>query len=205
MGRRGRPISNFGTAAARHRLAMQRYRSTPKGLKASRLAAKRFRKRNPAYSREKLRLYRSTPDGREATKESLRKYYKLHPPNLSPKRKRQKKEASRRYYSSPKGKIVSREASSRKRALLKNVPGSHTEAEWERLKKRYAYRCMHCLRPEKASRPLQKDHIIPLTWQGTSDCIRNIQPLCGQCNNSKGDRSAKDWRPSFKSRLALVP
>lgn len=66
-------------------------------------------------------------------------------------------------------------------ARLKQVGGSHTDAEWELLKAQYNWTCPCC---KKQGIKLTKDHIIPVV-KGGSDNIENIQPLCGSCNSRK--------------------
>jgi hypothetical protein len=83
---------------------------------------------------------------------------------------------------------------SRKEKIRANG-GSHTEQEWESLKRWYNNRCAKC----GANNPT-KDHIIPVNKGGT-DNISNIQPLCQQCNSSKLDRFATDYRDSFFRRF----
>lgn len=61
--------------------------------------------------------------------------------------------------------------------------GSHTESQWLALKYRYGYRCVKC----QQLKPLTKDHIIPISRGGTNN-ISNIQPLCRECNSSKGKK-----------------
>lgn len=70
-----------------------------------------------------------------------------------------------------------------RRARLRGAEGSHTLEEWEEVKKHHGYRCVYCGTDEN----ITKDHIIPLTKGGT-DYIDNIQPLCHNCNSSKGNR-----------------
>ena len=60
---------------------------------------------------------------------------------------------------------------------------THTEEEWMRLCEYYDYKCCNC-GGEVIGLPT-KDHIIPPRLGGT-DSIDNIQPLCRQCNTSKG-------------------
>lgn len=59
--------------------------------------------------------------------------------------------------------------------------GTHTEEEWESLKSQYN----GCVRCGAVGVEIVRDHIIPI-YQGGSDAIDNIQPLCIQCNSSKG-------------------
>jgi 5-methylcytosine-specific restriction endonuclease McrA len=66
--------------------------------------------------------------------------------------------------------------------------GRHTKEQWEALKQEFANRCVWCGRYVSH---LTKDHIIPL-YQGGSDGIENIQPLCRQCNSSK-TAAQTDW------------
>ena len=65
-------------------------------------------------------------------------------------------------------------------ARKKNAEGSHTFQEWEDLKIKYDNKCAIC----KELKFLTKDHIQPLS-KGGSDYIKNIQPLCKNCNSKK--------------------
>lgn len=46
--------------------------------------------------------------------------------------------------------------------------------------------CLACQRREPVIR-LTVDHVIPLSWGGTNS-LDNIQPLCTECNRTKGAR-----------------
>lgn len=67
--------------------------------------------------------------------------------------------------------------------------GRHTEQEWRELVARYGGRCVRC---GSAPTRLERDHIVPI-YQGGSDGIGNIQPLCRKCNGAKGPEDC-DWR-----------
>ena len=75
----------------------------------------------------------------------------------------------------------------RRRAKLLNATGSHTQGEWELLKRQYGNICPACEKPEPDI-VLTEDHIIPLS-KGGSDYIENIQPLCRSCNSRKHTES----------------
>jgi len=61
--------------------------------------------------------------------------------------------------------------------------GTHTKEEWEAILTKHSRRCVRCgCRPDP--RPC-KDHITPI-YQGGSDAASNLQPLCRECNTSKG-------------------
>jgi len=85
-----------------------------------------------------------------------------------------------------------------KRARAK---GTHTKAEWESLVNALKSRCVRC----NAECLPVKDHITPV-YQGGSDGIENLQPLCAPCNGAKGPEN-KDFRPANWRELmsAMMP
>jgi 5-methylcytosine-specific restriction endonuclease McrA len=79
--------------------------------------------------------------------------------------------------------------SNRKRRNVKFLAeGSHTQGEWELLRKQYGFVCPYCKKKEPEIK-LTEDHIIPLS-KGGSDYIENIQPLCGRCNSIKNSKTS---------------
>jgi len=77
-------------------------------------------------------------------------------------------------------------AQHRQRFYLKKgimINGTHTEEEWEELKKQYSYCCLSCKEKEPEIK-LTRDHVVPLIKFGY-DTIQNIQPLCLSCNVKK--------------------
>lgn len=65
--------------------------------------------------------------------------------------------------------------------------GTHTLQQWDDLVNEMAGRCVMC-GVYGSSVLLQKDHITPI-YQGGSDGIENLQPLCQPCNGAKGPDS----------------
>lgn len=77
--------------------------------------------------------------------------------------------------------------------------GSHTKEEWSAMLSAIPM-CVKC----GAQEHLVKDHIIPI-YQGGSDGIDNIQPLCHSCNSSKGqdttDLRPANWRDKMSAKM----
>jgi len=75
------------------------------------------------------------------------------------------------------------------RLATARAKGTHTDEQWNDLLESCGYHCCKC----GIDAPLVKDHIKPL-YQGGSDSIDNIQPLCRKCNSAKGPEEV-DYRP----------
>ena len=87
-----------------------------------------------------------------------------------------------------------REYARLRRARKADLSGTHTTEEWQALCDQYPDVCPCCGRPWPECGGPTLDHIIPITWEGSSNDIENIQPLCGSCNSAKGNSRATDYR-----------
>lgn len=63
--------------------------------------------------------------------------------------------------------------------------GTHSAEQWVSLIAEFGGRCVMC---GTAERKIVKDHITPI-YQGGSDGVDNLQPLCIVCNSAKGPDS----------------
>lgn len=85
----------------------------------------------------------------------------------------------------------SRRCTHKRRAQIEGNGGSFTTEEWQELCAQCGYRCACC----GEQKPLTVDHVIPVSKGGGND-ISNIQPLCKNCNSSKGIKVI-DYRPAL--------
>jgi len=130
--------------------------------------AKKWAENNPEKIKESLKKYNDNYP--ERRKLQYRKYRETH---------REKVRKTQRDY-------FRKNPSAQHRNKIKNAEGEFTAKEWERLKKRYGYKCLRCGIDEiellnKTGIGLTVDHIQPLSKNGTN-YIDNIQPLCKSCN-----------------------
>lgn len=90
----------------------------------------------------------------------------------------------------------------RQRVKSAKLLGDHTIQDWDEMKLFFKNTCVKCF-GQSGLLNMERDHIIPI-YQGGSNSIKNIQPLCALCNSSKGAESI-DYRPMaalfFKNNL----
>jgi 5-methylcytosine-specific restriction endonuclease McrA len=74
--------------------------------------------------------------------------------------------------------------------------------DWSDLKKLYGHCCARCgRRLDRRGVRSTRDHIVPRS-QGGSDRMKNMQPLCRECNQWKADRTI--YYPPVERRRILV-
>ena len=89
----------------------------------------------------------------------------------------------------------------RKRRIgFANLKGTHKKKEWDEMKSFFNI-CVRC-EGENGYINMDKDHIIPV-YQGGSNSIKNLQPLCPKCNASKGPENT-DHRIIFAQKHGLI-
>lgn len=136
--------------------------------------ADRIRERNKQYRAEHPDIYRAADKRRQA----------------DPKRRKQKREAGRRYF---QGHYVADPVRFLSKSHVRHRhctdTGTVTQHGWDALCEWTGHKCLAC--GEK--KPLTMDHIIPISRGGIHD-IANIQPLCRECNSAKGATTI-DYRP----------
>lgn len=123
---------------------------------------------------------------RELSNQRNRIYRKKHGEEIRKKIRNERKVDPDKYH------IGERNRKARKRG----ADGSYTRTEWRELCAKYDNRCVCC--GEK--KPLTADHVIPVTAQGTSNYISNIQPLCDICNKRKMQKTI-DYRPLWGNKI----
>lgn len=93
----------------------------------------------------------------------------------------------------------SSDATRAQRLAEARAKGRHSAEEWHALVAICGGVCVRC----GSSGALVKDHITPI-YQGGSDGIDNLQPLCKSCNSSKGP-DATDHRPAnWREHLQIM-
>jgi 5-methylcytosine-specific restriction endonuclease McrA len=141
--------------------------------------SKKYRKEHPERVKECKNIWNRLHP--EKARISAKKWQKANP--------QRRKIISNRY--NQKHPEAGRRSAKKYRRIKFNAEGSHTQGEWELLKKQYGYICPRCKRQEPFMGQyrlyLTEDHIIPISKGGT-DNIENIQPLCHSCNAIKGNR-----------------
>jgi uncharacterized protein YdaU (DUF1376 family) len=99
------------------------------------------------------------------------------------------------------------EGSRSQRLAAARAIAAHTQDEWLALVEVLGNRCVRCgtAAAELHGAALCKDHIRPI-FKGGSDGIDNLQPLCRNCNASRGgdctDHRQSDWQILLAKRLA---
>ncbi len=124
-----------------------------------------WRKRHSDQSRSRCRDYHA--DNREAILERKRAYYQ------QVRKQADKTEA---------GRLADRNRKARRRSQQRN--GNVTAEEWTAILAANDYACKYC---GAKDRPLEMDHIVPLS-KGGRHCANNIAPACKPCNSKKGSR-----------------
>ena len=81
------------------------------------------------------------------------------------------------------------------RARRADYVGVLLASDWLEIRKRYGFRCLGCGQAESLIRPLEVDHVVPVSRGGTN-AVGNIQPLCRACNASKGAKTI-DYRAAI--------
>lgn len=90
----------------------------------------------------------------------------------------------------PEAKKKQKEFNRKRRVRLKEIPDSMPTGWWDIMLDFYGAICAQC----GSSEDLRHDHIIPITWDGSTHSLLNSQILCEKHNASKGNRHAIDYR-----------
>ena len=100
-------------------------------------------------------------------------------------------------------KELCKRSASKRRAIMANVPNTMPYNWWSELLEYYGEVCANpeCDKEITASNHLTHDHIIPLSWEGSSNSLLNSQVLCKSCNSKKKNWHSTDYRDWTKGIL----
>lgn len=137
---------------------------------------KKWYEENKEYKKEYTKNYRNK--NKSWLKKYQKKWGKQNPENIKINRNK--------YLKTIKGKETINQRNHNRKSRLRGAKGNHTLKQWNELKARYNYTCVHCNKKEPEIK-LTRDHIIPIS-KGGDNYIENIQPLCNSCNSRKKDK-----------------
>lgn len=135
-------------------------------------------------SREASRKYRATSEGQAKHREEERKR-RLN--NTERVRALAKITNNRYKANNPEARKISVSKSQHKRRAQKQANGIY-EVSKDFYAQLYSSPCVGC----GTSENITADHIVPISRGGT-EAESNLQPLCGSCNSSKGNKLMSEW------------
>jgi len=135
-------------------------------------------------SRIARRKYRATEKGQQKHREEERKR-RLN--NADHVRQLAKITNDRYKANNPEARKISVSQSQHKRRAQKQANGVYQVSK-EFYAELYASKCVVC----GSSENITADHIVPLS-RGGVEAEGNLQPLCGSCNSSKGNKLMSEW------------
>lgn len=91
---------------------------------------------------------------------------------------------------------IQRRSVSKRRAIIANIPNTFPRNWWQLLLEFYGHKCANseCEKEINSSNPLTHDHVIPLSWESSSNSMLNSQVLCKSCNSTKKNFHSTDYR-----------
>ncbi len=160
-------------------LARKGYANNPDRAKEY---TRKWRSEHADYERQKMREYNAQyyQENGDHVRRRVKAYTESNPEKVETFRKA--------YRATPAAQALKKAAHQRRRALKLGNGGNHTAAQWIAMCDWFGNICLKCGKAE-----ITVDHVVPITKGGSND-ITNLQPLCGECNMSKGNRSSADYR-----------
>lgn len=157
------------------------YYSYKKGCKCSdcKLANSKYVKQWSERNRQKVK---------QSNKIANKKYRENNRESISERHKKWRENNKEKV---KKSSVISQ---AKRRAAKKKYANSFTYDQFNSMKNKYGNRCLRCGVHETYVGGLTVDHVIPLSWEESSNSIKNIQPLCARCNSIKGNRNKNDYR-----------
>lgn len=176
----------------------------------------KWRKDNPEKKLEADRRWRETH--RESRRETTRRWLLKNPDKHhrwrknNPDKNRENNQrwctrhpesqrlATKRYRQKYPDKLHAKDRlnQQKRRARVRALPATLTQAEWEQILADYGYACAYCGKSWLDCK-LQQEHVIPVT-QGGGYTKENIVPACDKCNCKKNGRTPEQASMKLRNR-----
>jgi len=147
-----------------------------------------YRKKNKEKIKAGKKRYYSDPSNREKINASQRRYYKKHKEEIDAWRKEYNKR-----YTKEHPEIMRKENAKRRarKAQAPSEPWTHEE-----IAAQGTGFCPYCGKEIGLvydSKIMHIDHMIPLTREGGTNLIENLEPVCCRCNMKKHNKTKEEF------------